>query len=100
MSTTPEIDELRTRLEESEAGNLEFAKAMSGAITKLVEAEKFSRMAMTLLAAAVARQPNVDSRRLLATFDAEIERVVPSDGQVPLVLADIRSAIATVAQGG
>jgi hypothetical protein len=100
MSTTPEIEALRTRLDDSEAGNLEFAKAMSGAITKLVEAEKFSRMAMTLLAAAVARQPGVDPRRLLSTLDAEIERVVPPDGPVPLVLADIRSAIATIAQGG
>ena len=58
--------------------------------------EQHMRLTLALLAAAVAMQPGIDAKRLLADFDRLVEGNASHDEQPPMVAMDVRSTIAKV----
>jgi hypothetical protein len=95
----------------------EFARAVSNAIEASAQASQKSteavakiaesttraqtdlRLALALFGAAVALQPAVDAKRLLADFDRQLELNSPQEGNVPMAALDLRTVLAQVVEG-
>lgn len=77
-----------------------FAKS-SEAVEKIARTasmtEQNLRFALAIFGAAVAMQPGIDSRKLLADFDKQLEANTPPAGNIPMPALDLRAALAKVA---
>ncbi len=93
MNGNPEIEALAHALTQPMR---ELAESLKKIADSAARNEQHMRLTLALFAAAIAMQPSVDPRRLLADFDRLLEKNASHDEQPPMVAMDVRSTIAKV----
>lgn len=100
MSNTPPEDQRQKSLEqladEFAASTKQRADSFKLWLETSARTEHEHRRAIMFLAVCVAMQPNVDAKRLRADFDRQIAANIGEGDTIPVVMLDIRAALAQV----
>jgi hypothetical protein len=77
--------------------------SMANSVAKIAETasktEQNMRFTLSLFGAAVAMQPGIDAKKLLADFDRQLEGNASHDEPVPIAAMDLRSTLLKVIEG-